>query len=156
MLTTTRSDSSFLADKCAQNWAQIMVRASRLAPTNIDGLLEGANGLASDKKGKAMFDEDSFTPFPDHDAAPSRRPAIGVLLDDREVAIAPRDIHLLATRYAALAIEKECDVVILSYRDNAGFERFGFRVERISGETDAAREACLAQLRRFWGFEIMI
>ncbi len=155
MQATKRTDDAFLADKCAQDWSAVMVRVSAACPTGIDDLLCDANALARSKKGKAIFP--NLQSLPAHRAISDEdRPIIGVLLDDRTQRIAPDVVHLLATRYAALAIEKECEIVILSHQNNAGFERFGFRVERITGQTAQAQQECIEQLKRFWGIDIFI
>ena len=52
-------------------------------------------------------------------------------------------------RLAAFAIERDVEIVVLSEADCSGFERFGFRVERIAGDTPEERAACEDQIRRF-------
>jgi hypothetical protein len=61
-----------------------------------------------------------------------------------------------AMRLAAFAIERDVEITVLSETDYSGFERFGFRVERIAGETAEARDACEDQLRRFWNLELVL
>lgn len=61
-----------------------------------------------------------------------------------------------AARLAAAAMERGVVPVILSTLDISGFERFGFRVERIAGMTEAERAACEAQIARFWQLAIII
>ena len=155
MIGPTRTDATFLADKSAQNWADIMTRASTVAPQNIDDLLCSQNALAQHGDGAVIFPDGAFYSGAEPVTA-VRRPAIAVLLPDQNNRTPAAEAHVLATRYAALAIEKECEIVILTHQHNAGFERFGFRVERIAGATPEARESCLNQLRAFWGFEIVI
>lgn len=155
MHSSHRTDESFLADQHAQDWAAILVRASVVSPIGIDRLLVGANGLACEKHGSAVFPSLEAMPVSRVIKAKDR-PAIGVLLDDQAHRISDEQAHLMATRYAALAIEKECEVIIFSNQNNAGLERFGFRVERIAGETEVERTDCVEQLRRFWGIEILI
>lgn len=150
-----RTDAAFLADKAAQQWSHIIASATSAAPVNIDGLLVGANTLAAHAMGAARF-SDMACGASLSTADNGARPVIAVMLPDRDERTSAKDAHLLAVRYAALAIEKECDIVILSHQDNAGFESFGFRVERIAGESDTERANCLAQLQQFWGFEIVI
>ena len=62
----------------------------------------------------------------------------------------------VAVRLASLAIERDVHVVVLADVETTGLERFGFRVERIAGDTDAARAACLDQLRRFWNIDLLL
>ena len=47
-----------------------------------------------------------------------------------------------AMRLAAFAIERDVQIVVLSESDRSGLERFGFRVERVSGDSPEARAAC--------------
>jgi hypothetical protein len=61
-----------------------------------------------------------------------------------------------AMRLAAFAIEREVQIVVLNESDRSGLESFGFRVERIAGETEEARAACEDQLRRFWNLDLVL
>ncbi len=62
----------------------------------------------------------------------------------------------LAMEVAQLAAEKSAEVVILSHVEKSGLERFGFRVETIGGEDDAARQRAEAELRNFWNIVVVI
>ncbi|MFO1210137.1 MAG: hypothetical protein U1E40_13090 [Amaricoccus sp.] len=61
-----------------------------------------------------------------------------------------------AMRLAAFGLERDVEIVVLSENDRSGLERFGFRVDRISGETPEERAACEDQLRRFWNLDIVM
>ena len=61
-----------------------------------------------------------------------------------------------AMRLVAFALEKDVEIVVLSHVDQSGFEKFGFRIERIGGETAAARDACEEQIRRFWNIDTVL
>ena len=61
-----------------------------------------------------------------------------------------------AIRLAAFAIERDAEVVVFAHSDISGLERFGFRVERIAGATEAARRTCEDQLRRFWNIDLVL
>lgn len=155
MMSSTRTDESFLADKAGQEWVNLIVRGSTQCPTDIDGLLEGANTLAQRNRGSAVFPENGAF-FAAQKTEESPRATIAVLLDDAEERVADDTASEMAIRYAALAIEKQCDIVILTHQNNAGYERFGFRVERIAGRTEAERQACIDQILRFWDASIVI
>ena len=155
MPNARQTDESFLADQKAQDWSAGMMRASLKSPIDIDRLLESSNGLAKKKHGVANFPAEIAMPV-NRPLLNEDRPAIGVLLDDITQRLDDDRAHAMATRFAALALEKECEVIVLSHQNNAGFERFGFRVERIAGQSDQERAQCLEQLRRFWGIEILI
>jgi hypothetical protein len=60
-----------------------------------------------------------------------------------------------ALRLAEVALERGITPVILSTLDMSGFERFGFRVERLPG-APGARAAAEAELARFWDMSIII
>ena len=62
------------------------------------------------------------------------------------------DNALTALRLASAALERGITPIILTTLNNSGFERFGFRVERILGDTDAER----SELKRFWNMAIVV
>lgn len=62
----------------------------------------------------------------------------------------------LAMRLACLAIEKDVLIVVLNYLDYCGLERFGFRVERVSGQTEAEKIICEDDIRNFWNIAMII
>ncbi len=68
----------------------------------------------------------------------------------------PEDVTALARRLAATAVERGIIPVILSSLDQSGFERFGFRVERLSGATEEERAAEEAELQGFWNFALIL
>jgi len=155
MMTSARTDESFLADQTSQDWVNLIVRGSTQCPTDIDEILAGANSLAQDKHGAAIF------PNVGADAVALRSSqresaTIAVVLDDAKVRTTDERASDMAMRYAALAIEKQCDIVILTHQNNAGYERLGFRVERIAGKTKSEKKACIDQILQFWGAEIVI
>ena len=61
-----------------------------------------------------------------------------------------------AMRLAAFAIERDVEIVVLSETDYSGLERFGFRIERIAGDSPEARAACEDQIRRFWNLDLVL
>ena len=69
---------------------------------------------------------------------------------------APADCTQVAVRLAAGALERGIIPIILTTLPDSGFERFGFKVERIMGETPQEREACEEELKRFWDMAIVI
>ena len=155
MSRTSRTDEAFLADRASARWSEILGRAFCPAPINIDPFLADLNPLCPQGTGTVLFsctDPHKAAPrFP-----PFARPAIGVLLADVDAPVAPEKVRDVAARYAALAVEKECEVIILSHQNNSGFERFGFRVERVAGADATANAVCIAQLRQFWELEIIL
>jgi hypothetical protein len=80
--------------------------------------------------------------------------AIGIRVSARPAD--PAELADRAMRLAAFAVERDVEVVVLAEVDATGFERFGFRVERIAGDTPEARAACEAQIRRFWNIDLVL
>ena len=155
MISASRTDESFLADKATQHWVNLIVRGSVACPEDIDDLLIDGNPLAQKRPGNAILRQSTGQTqarAPDEGA----RATIAVVLDDAKARMSDAKSGEMAIRYAALAVEKECDLVVLTHQNNSGFERFGFRVERIAGKTQAQKKACVDQLVRFWGAEIVI
>lgn len=60
-----------------------------------------------------------------------------------------------ALRLASFAAERDVEIVILAECEATGFERFGFRVERIAAAAPGD-ETCAEQVRRFWGLDLML
>ncbi|MGL4279767.1 MAG: hypothetical protein ACRCS0_05330 [Albidovulum sp.] len=68
----------------------------------------------------------------------------------------PADVTTLARKLAATAAERGILPVILTTLDQSGFERFGFRVERLSGASEEARMVEEAELAGFWNFALIL
>lgn len=62
----------------------------------------------------------------------------------------------LSMKLASMAIEKEIMPIIISRGDYSGMEKFGFRVEKLSGETEDQQLNCEEQLKRFWNISVVI
>ena len=62
----------------------------------------------------------------------------------------------LAARLAAIALERDLMPVILSEVPRTGLERWGFRVERVSGADAAARASMIEELKAFWSIAVVI
>ena len=61
-----------------------------------------------------------------------------------------------AMRLAAFATEHDVQIVVLSHVDRCGLERYGFRTERITGDSAEARAACEQQILRFWNIDLVL
>ena len=66
------------------------------------------------------------------------------------------DVTQAASRLAAAALEKRIYPIILTTLAESGFERFGFRVERVMGDTADEKAACEQQIKSFWNIAIVI
>jgi hypothetical protein len=125
-------------------------RLTRAQPENLDRLLCGFDP-------RARPPGQDIAPCP----GPVLLPPLKLARDDAiAVGVAlsapvgdPADV---AFRLSALAIEQDVEVIVLSMPDYSGIERFGFRTEKVAGETEAERDACRDQLRQFWGIELTL
>lgn len=72
------------------------------------------------------------------------------------VSAAPPDAADYAMRLAAFAVERGVEIIVLAEVDATGLERFGFRTERIAGDSPEARAQCEEQLRRFWNIDLVL
>ncbi len=62
----------------------------------------------------------------------------------------------IATRLIAMATERSIVPVIFSTIAPSGFERFGFRVERLAGSDAAQLSICEEELKSFWDVAIVV
>jgi hypothetical protein len=122
-----------------ETWSAVLSRLTPNAPADLDDLL---------------FDEAQDSPVlecfgnaksPGLWARPVDWACIGV-----RVLARPANLAEAARRLAAVAVERKINPIILSPLASTGFERFGFRVERIPEEPGDARDACEAELQNFW------
>jgi len=136
------------------DWLAVLAQIVPAAPDEPDGDLFA--GAASGPAGGVPAWRGAAAPL----APPSRAlwhrapggPAgIGV-----RVTAAPADGIAAALRLAAAAAERGLMPVILSAVDDSGFERFGFRVERLYGATEAERAAVEAELVALWDLAIVV
>ena len=150
MTFDARTDESFKACPDAARWSAVLARLGRERAVNLDVEIGRFDPDAAAEPGRVVFPEPAnpvVIPEVSH-----KRPAIGVVVSSKSAA----EDAALAGHLAALAIERECEVIILTEDPLSGFERFGFRTERIAGESDAEKAACLEQIRSFWGLEIVL
>ncbi|MBV1902837.1 MAG: hypothetical protein KUG58_04295 [Marinosulfonomonas sp.] len=81
----------------------------------------------------------------------NRQSCIGVRVDEPLA-----DCTVAATRLAAAALERGVTPIMLTTLPDCGFERFGFRVERLVGQTRQELEICEKELMQFWNMAIVI
>ena len=126
-----------------------ILRISPLAPTDIDDIVYAAAPWPRER-GKDLFPEGAATAFPG-EAEPRNQAALGIRMASS--GDNPADF---AMKLAALSVEKDVDVVVLSHLDYCGLERFGFRVERVAGDSDHARSVCEGEVKWFWGLGVVL
>ena len=131
-------------------WAE---QLSRIVPQDADDLDPMLAGFdpRHDPVGRDVFPEIEAVLLPQ--VAMKRRDAVAIGL---RVSGPLPDAADRAMRLAAFAAERDAEVVVLAEVDGTGLERFGFRTERVAGETAAARAACEDQVRRFWNIDLVL
>lgn len=144
-----KNDETFGQSEDASRWREVLARITPNRALNLDEITAKHDPNTAKKFGRVLFPKIDGCLIGNN--LISERPAIGVLVDAFQ-----NDSAALAARLASLAIERDCEIIIMSDGAVSGLERFGFRTERIGGETGEEREACLEQLKRFWNIEIVI
>ncbi|WP_165905326.1 hypothetical protein [Rhodovulum euryhalinum] len=133
-------------------WSAVLGRITTARPDDLDALIrDGAAGPAHGRMlpaGGAVPPSAALWRRAEGDATLSR---IGV-----RIAEPLADPARAALRLSAAAIERRVIPVILSRLDQSGFERFGFRVERVPAGDEAAARAVEAELTRFWDLAIIV
>lgn len=131
-------------------WNSLLSRIARHDAEDIDDLLAPRDPCRA-TPGRDLF------PLPDAVLMPSaemkRADAVAVGL---RAGDATPDVVDRAMRVAAFAAERDVEIVVLTDADRSGFERFGFRVERVAGDSAEARAACEDQIRRFWNLDLVL
>ena len=131
-------------------WSTII---SRIGPHDADELDEvlAPYGPRETTPGREIFPLPGAVLMPQTALKRSDAVCVGLRSADVDAAVADR-----AMRIACFAIECDSEITVLSETDFSGFERFGFRVERIAGDTPEEREACEDQIRRFWNLDLVL
>ncbi|PZQ52211.1 MAG: hypothetical protein DI556_00660 [Rhodovulum sulfidophilum] len=134
----------------ATRWTAILSRIDPRDAADIDDLAAEFEPRA-ETPGRDIFPDCEACLMPR--AAFKREEAVAIGL---RVAAEPADAADRAMRVTAFALERDVEVVVLSDCDRSGFERFGFRVERVTGDTEARRADCEEQIRRFWSIDLLL
>jgi hypothetical protein len=132
-------------------WSEVVARIVAAAPERIDDLTAPFEPSTTGTPGGEVFPVVEGVLMPQTEMARSDAVAVGFRVE----APLP-DLVDRALRLAAFALEHDCEIVVLSHVEESGFERFGFRVERIVGATDEERAACDEQIRRFWNIDLVL
>lgn len=133
-----------------EKWLDIISRISHSQPIDLDDeiFLQRTPDIKNIAPGeKAQIAPSSAL----WDRGANERSYIGVRVTQR-----PADCTLAALRLAAAAAEREVTPIILTTLPDSGFERFGFRVERLVGDTPEQLDQMEQQLMRFWDMAIVI
>ncbi len=125
---------------------------SRIVPQDADDLDELAGPFDSRRRAPGR---DLFPAFDGAGRTTNLKRENAVCVGVR-IAAPLSDAAERAVRLAAFALERDVEIVLLSTLDATGLERFGFRVERVAGEAEAARERYELQVRRFWNIDLVL
>lgn len=126
---------------------------SRIVPQDADDLDELTGGFdpRSAASGEDIFPQIAAVLLPK--TAMRREDSVAIGL---RVTGALPDAADRAMRLAAFAAERDVEVVVLAHTDGCGLERYGFRIERVAGDTPAARKTCEDQICRFWNVDLVL
>lgn len=130
-------------------WNSILLRIGRYDADEIDDLLAPFDPRGCEP-GREVF------PLPEAQLMPQTllKRSDAVCVGVRAPAADER-VFERAMRLAAFAAERDVQIVVLNETDRSGLERFGFRIERVAGDTPEERAACEDQLRRFWNLDLV-
>jgi hypothetical protein len=125
---------------------------ARIVPQDADDLdaLAGPYEPRSGREGRELFPPHEGVTRPE----PAFRRADAVCVGLR-VTGPLADAADRALRLVAFAAERDVEIVVLAHTEVTGLERFGFRVERIAGETPEDRARCEAQILRLWNIDLV-
>ena len=123
----------------------ILARLQDAAPVDLDRMLDGP-GAAT--QGATLTTADPVALSPALWSHAEGWACLGI-----RVTTPLPDVTSLARRLAATALERGIFPVILTTLDQSGFERFGFRVERLTEAGCAGEEA---ELAGFWNFALIL
>jgi hypothetical protein len=132
-------------------WLDVISRISASEPLDMDTAVLGdepvaTNNLVGDAGVSCTAHSDKLWGREDVNAS-----FLGVRVDERLA-----DCTQAAFRLAAAALERGVTPIILTTLADSGFERFGFRVERIVGATPEDRAVIEEELKQFWNLAIVI
>lgn len=131
------------------DWSTIITKITPHSPEHLDDILESFDARRT-TNGRCIFPENNWhngqSPFRD-----TATVCIGVRIDGDNVERSD-----LSMKLASMALEKNVIPVILFEGDYSGMERFGFRTEKIAGESKNERRESEEQLKQFWNISVVI
>lgn len=133
----------------SDDWATIITKITPNFAVSIDDILEGHDARYGDA-GTNSFPAGNWS----HAKTIFKNPAtvcIAVRVSDDS-----DDRFELPMKLAALAMEKDVTPIIFYRGEYSGLEKFGFRVEKITGTTKQEQQECETQLKQFWNISVVI
>lgn len=134
----------------ADRWSGVLARITKTDADPID-VIAGSFDNRRNPIGSTIFPEGMGPLMPNLAFRAEDTACIGVRILEARADVADVAAHL-----ATLALEKSVEIIILNHMPYSGLERFGFRCERIVGNTSEERAACEEQIVRFWNIDIVI
>lgn len=128
----------------------MILRITPHNPVSLDAELASFDPISA-RPGKALFPGTLGREISGKLFAPMTSICFGV-----RVTAEVTDIAGLAMKIARMAYERDAVAIILSHVERSGLERFGFRVERVAGESERERAECEQELTRFWNMVVVI
>ena len=139
----------------AQDWLAVLTHVSPHEPLDLDAKIFG---IGDEKTASPM--SPALERSHEFSAPPSvrlwERDISGISFLGVRVTAPLPDCAYTALRLAAAAIERGVVPIILTTLPNSGFERFGFRVERLPNGSADEISAYEEELSRFWNIAIII
>lgn len=129
---------------------QKLRRIRPLAIENLDDDLAPFDPRSARPEGQTLAPETSILDPALFAQAEDSRPVLGCLLWEQQLPD-----RQLAAKLTAFSQEHDADIVVLSCALSSGFEKYGFRVERVSPDP-AARSRQVEELRDFWGIAFFV
>jgi hypothetical protein len=133
------------------HWAEVLKRICLQAPVNLDDIIGTAP--SNPTRGRVLAVTHAET-LPSAQLWARGEPLVSYIGIRVQSPLA--DCTHAAMRLAGAALERRVVPVILTTLPSSGFERFGFRVERVGGTTQQEIERAEQQLARFWNLVIII
>jgi len=133
----------------ADDWSMIITKITPQSAEPLDDLLEDFDTRRTSDGACILPGKDWYCnqgTFQD-----SSTVCIGVRVDGNNI-----DRTDLSMKLASIALEKEVVPIIFFRGDYSGLEKFGFRVEKIAGQTELEQQACEEQLKRFWNISVVV
>ncbi|MFZ1727578.1 MAG: hypothetical protein WBO29_11295 [Albidovulum sp.] len=137
-----------------ERWLAVLSRITPQQPIDLETVLLGAKKATVSKPDREFLS--AIPPAPAPSATLWSRTESDLSYLGVRLTTPLADSAQTAIRLASAALERGITPIILTTLSNSGFERFGFRVERIMGESDEERAACEEELKRFWNMAIVV
>jgi len=136
-----------------QFWLDVIARISATEPVDLDASVLWAGAKTEDAPTfRQARQNTNITPSAWlWDTKEPEQSYIGIRVDER-----PADCSRPALRLAVAALERGVVPIIITTLAYSGFERFGFRVERIMGDNAVERQRLRDEIRQFWNIALVI